>query len=305
MSERQKAPDAFRTIGEVADWLGVNPHVLRFWESKFPQVRPVKRAGGRRYYRPADMALLGGIKELLHEDGLTIKGAQKVLREQGVKAVAARSRPVGTSAKATDGTDQPDLFTEGIAAPPGIAPVDDPPQPATADPPEEMPTDTAETQAGAPPEPMPLRTRAPSANPQQAINPSSAPEIAPLPDVPEPPFAPGTPQDPAPPAPLEEKATSTAPVAGPEIAPLPAIPDVPSAADRTPDPAPPDPSEEAPSAVPPPGPEIAPLPPVDVPLHEALAHLRPGHVPRLKLQTILGAAKRLRDRLAAPPRRRG
>ncbi|MFU8777441.1 MAG: MerR family transcriptional regulator, partial [Roseovarius sp.] len=61
-----KAADAFRTISEVADWLDVPAHVLRFWESKFPQIKPVKRAGGRRYYRPADMALLGGIKVLLH-----------------------------------------------------------------------------------------------------------------------------------------------------------------------------------------------------------------------------------------------
>ncbi|MCO6382172.1 MerR family transcriptional regulator [Oceanicola sp. 502str15] len=89
-----KAPDAFRTISEVADWLGVQTHVLRFWESKFTQVKPLKRAGGRRYYRPADMELLGGIRKLLHEDGLTIKGAQKFLRENGVKAVADLSPPV-------------------------------------------------------------------------------------------------------------------------------------------------------------------------------------------------------------------
>lgn len=84
-----KSPDAFRTISEVADWLGTPTHVLRFWESRFAQVKPVKRAGGRRYYRPADMALLGGIKKLLHEDGLTIRGVQKILREEGVKHVAA------------------------------------------------------------------------------------------------------------------------------------------------------------------------------------------------------------------------
>ena len=69
-----KSRDAFRTISEVAEWLDTQPHVLRFWESKFSQVRPVKRAGGRRYYRPADMMLLGGIKRLLHDDGMTIKG---------------------------------------------------------------------------------------------------------------------------------------------------------------------------------------------------------------------------------------
>lgn len=84
-----KSRDAFRTISEVADWLDTPAHVLRFWESKFTQIKPVKRAGGRRYYRPQDMALLGGIKTLLHEQGMTIKGAQKLLREKGVKHVSS------------------------------------------------------------------------------------------------------------------------------------------------------------------------------------------------------------------------
>lgn len=83
-----KSPEAFRTISEVSDWLETPAHVLRFWESKFTQIKPVKRAGGRRYYRPEDMALLGGIKHLLHVDGMTIKGVQKVLREKGVRHVA-------------------------------------------------------------------------------------------------------------------------------------------------------------------------------------------------------------------------
>ncbi|MCH2076484.1 MAG: MerR family transcriptional regulator [Rhodobacteraceae bacterium] len=87
----KKAQGAFRTISEVADQLGTQPHVLRFWESKFSQVKPVKRAGGRRYYRPADVDLLAGIKSLLHGDGLTIKGVQKVLKERGVKYVAAQA----------------------------------------------------------------------------------------------------------------------------------------------------------------------------------------------------------------------
>lgn len=89
-----KSPDAFRTISEVAEWLGVQAHVLRFWESKFTQVKPVKRAGGRRYYRPTDMLLLGGIKRLLHDDGMTIKGVQKLLREKGTAEVAAMSQPI-------------------------------------------------------------------------------------------------------------------------------------------------------------------------------------------------------------------
>ena len=89
-----KSKDAFRTISEVAEWLDTQAHVLRFWESKFTQVKPVKRAGGRRYYRHNDMRLLGGIKKLLHDDGMTIKGAQKLLREKGVKHVAALSPPL-------------------------------------------------------------------------------------------------------------------------------------------------------------------------------------------------------------------
>ncbi|WP_420325143.1 MerR family transcriptional regulator [Mameliella sp.] len=99
-----KSRDAFRTISEVAEWLDTPAHVLRFWESKFTQVKPVKRAGGRRYYRPADMELLGGIKRLLHDDGMTIKGVQKVLREQGVRHVAAlASQPVDEDATKDDG----------------------------------------------------------------------------------------------------------------------------------------------------------------------------------------------------------
>ncbi|EKE45554.1 transcriptional regulator, MerR family protein [Oceaniovalibus guishaninsula JLT2003] len=86
-----KSPEAFRTISEVAEWLDVPTHVLRFWESRFTQIKPVKRAGGRRYYRPADMELLGGIKRLLHDDGLTIRGVQKLLREEGVRRVASLS----------------------------------------------------------------------------------------------------------------------------------------------------------------------------------------------------------------------
>ncbi|SDG36070.1 MerR family transcriptional regulator [Alloyangia pacifica] len=88
-----KSRDAFRTISEVAELLDTPAHVLRFWETKFSQVKPVKRAGGRRYYRPGDVALLAGIRQLLHDDGLTIKGVQKVLREQGVKHVAGIAPP--------------------------------------------------------------------------------------------------------------------------------------------------------------------------------------------------------------------
>ena len=82
-----KTADAFRTISEVAGELDVPKHVLRFWEARFPQIRPMKRGGGRRYYRPEDLALLRGICHLLHAEGYTIKGVQKILREQGVDQV--------------------------------------------------------------------------------------------------------------------------------------------------------------------------------------------------------------------------
>lgn len=84
----EKSKEAFRTISEVADSLDVPAHVLRFWESKFAQVKPIKRGGGRRYYRPDDVNLLKGIRELLYTDGMTIKGVQKVLRDQGSRSVA-------------------------------------------------------------------------------------------------------------------------------------------------------------------------------------------------------------------------
>jgi DNA-binding transcriptional MerR regulator len=82
-----KAPDAFRTISEVADDLDVPQHVLRFWESRFTQIRPMKRAGGRRYYRADDVDLLRGIRQLLYGEGYTIRGVQRILKEHGVKFV--------------------------------------------------------------------------------------------------------------------------------------------------------------------------------------------------------------------------
>lgn len=83
----EKAPDAFRTISEVADEIDVPQHVLRFWESRFSQIRPMKRGGGRRYYRPDDVDLLRGIRHLLYGEGYTIRGVQRILREQGAAFV--------------------------------------------------------------------------------------------------------------------------------------------------------------------------------------------------------------------------
>lgn len=88
-----KAPDAFRTISEVADDLDVPQHVLRFWETRFPQIKPMKRGGGRRYYRPDDVDLLRGIRHLLYGEGYTIRGVQRLLKDNGLKFVQAVWRP--------------------------------------------------------------------------------------------------------------------------------------------------------------------------------------------------------------------
>lgn len=127
-----KSKDAFRTISEVAEWLDTPTHVLRFWESKFTQIKPVKGAGGRRYYRPADMELLGGIKHLLHEQGLTIKGTQKLLREKGIKQIATLGKSL-----------EPDM-----AETPAPIPVPAPEKPAAP-----APTQPAPTAVTAPPKP--------------------------------------------------------------------------------------------------------------------------------------------------------
>jgi len=120
-----KSPDAFRTISEVAAFLETPAHVLRFWESKFPQIKPVKRAGGRRYYRPDDIALLGGIKVLLHEQGMTIRGVQKLLKERGSRHVATLSALPweGEAVEEAQGDDSLDAVIVGPW--PGIKPGDE------------------------------------------------------------------------------------------------------------------------------------------------------------------------------------
>ncbi len=89
-----KGPDAFRTISEAATELGVAQHVLRFWETKFAFVRPMKRAGGRRFYRPRDIAILANVHRLLHREGYTIKGVQKLHRELGLKSLTSAGWPI-------------------------------------------------------------------------------------------------------------------------------------------------------------------------------------------------------------------
>ncbi|MDB5567728.1 MAG: transcriptional regulator, MerR family [Tardiphaga sp.] len=98
-----KAPDAFRTISEVADDLDIPQHVLRFWETRFTQIKPMKRSGGRRYYRPDDVDLLRGIRRLLYGEGYTIRGVQRILKENGIKAVQGLVDGAAAPAFAADG----------------------------------------------------------------------------------------------------------------------------------------------------------------------------------------------------------
>lgn len=113
-----KGPDAFRTISEASDELGVPQHVLRFWETRFSFIRPMKRAGGRRFYRPHDIAILRGVRRLLHDDGMSIKGVQQLHREAGVRRLVAAG--------------------EGVIAPPKVAT----PEPTPMAPPVELVTPT-------------------------------------------------------------------------------------------------------------------------------------------------------------------
>lgn len=124
-SRAKKAPNAFRTISEVADELHIPQHVLRFWETRFPQVKPLKRGGGRRYYRPDDIALLRGISDLLYIQGYTIKGVQRLLREGGgrlsddIPPPSAEERAAAAEARAPPR--DPELPLPGLAPPPGAA----------------------------------------------------------------------------------------------------------------------------------------------------------------------------------------
>lgn len=127
----RKGPDAFRTISEVADELGLPQHVLRFWETRFPQIKPVKRGGGRRYYRPNDVELLRGVKQLLYGEGYTIRGVQRILREQGGRKLAqaaGRSRPGGEDAapQVTPPDPGPELWAPGRRAEPSFGSEPDP-----------------------------------------------------------------------------------------------------------------------------------------------------------------------------------
>ena len=104
-----KSAEAFRTISEVADELEIPQHVLRFWESKFSQVKPLKRGGGRRYYRPEDVVLLHNIRTLLYQEGYTIKGVQKLLREGQVRKAEADGSAIGDGAGSLNDTQRQEI----------------------------------------------------------------------------------------------------------------------------------------------------------------------------------------------------
>lgn len=109
-----KGPDAFRTISEAADEVSVPQHVLRFWETRFTFIKPMKRAGGRRFYRPSDIAVLRGIRRLLHDEGMTIKGVQKLYREQGVRHLAAAGQGEPLPARASPPAGSQDALLKAL-----------------------------------------------------------------------------------------------------------------------------------------------------------------------------------------------
>lgn len=184
----RKAPEAFRTISETAEALDTPAHVLRFWESKFTQVKPVKRAGGRRYYRRADIDLLAGIKELLHEQGMTIRGVQKLLHEKGVRHVAGLAPVMDTTLDDTPADRAPvqatparfsvvDAEPDHDTAPARPANMSDPVAPSSAPVPlqrKASPAAASDTPAAKAP------ATVPPAAPQDNTSPEPAPRTAPV-----------------------------------------------------------------------------------------------------------------------------
>jgi len=173
-----KAPDAYRTISEVGDELDLPQHVLRFWETRFTQIRPLKRGGGRRYYRPDDVELLKGIRHLLYSEGYTIKGVQRILKEQGPKAVQVYAQQ-GEAVAASAAT-QP-------APPPPVAPsIIEPPvepwteiEPVVAAPPPPMPEYRAPVSELPPlPEPVHLTPPVMMAQPTAPAAPATPPAVS-------------------------------------------------------------------------------------------------------------------------------
>ena len=174
----EKAPDAYRTISEVAEDLDLPQHVLRFWETRFTQIKPLKRGGGRRYYRPDDVELLKGIRHLLYSEGYTIKGVQRILKEQGPKAVQAFAHGVVQAA------DEEPLYEADYPAPQPM-PHAPPPQPSYVPPP--PPSAPVQTWQAPRPVSVPMYIEPPR---QEFQPPAPVQHYAPPPPVAPPPVAP-------------------------------------------------------------------------------------------------------------------
>lgn len=221
-----KSPEAFRTISEVATWLQTPAHVLRFWESRFPEIAPVKRAGGRRYYRPEDMRLLGGIKRLLHDEGESIKAVQDRLKSDGIDAIAALApeldlgpaEPTEPAPAEVQAQDMLDLRPPEPEVPPGDAEPPETPEPveedaevaadATADPAPEPPESTEEPATEDPVEPVPEPQMAePAAVDLAAAGPEAEPAMTAQADPPA--------LDEAPETQVEPVMAATAPISTP------------------------------------------------------------------------------------------
>ncbi|MEL6572645.1 MAG: MerR family transcriptional regulator [Pseudomonadota bacterium] len=175
-----KARDAFRTISEVAETLDTPAHVLRFWESKFKQIKPVKRAGGRRYYRPDDLALLAAIKDLLHNQGNSIKDTQRLIREAGVKSVVADGH------RLLDESEDASIIDAPIMPPPAPVPVAQPDLFAGTDAAPDAPPRFAPSDNVLEPDPVPSfarRTEAPAPAAAPAPEAKSATSLPPQPAV--------------------------------------------------------------------------------------------------------------------------
>ncbi|MFP1643409.1 MerR family transcriptional regulator [Pontitalea aquivivens] len=308
----EKSAGAFRTISEVAELLGTPAHVLRFWESRFPQVRPVKRAGGRRYYRPADVALLGGIRRLLHDEGMTIRGVQKILKEQGVRHVAGlgwdEDAPPADPVRTSPAT-APQRAMGAEAAMP------DSPDPAAAEQDRPEPPRAAGLWAaglwvpGDSPDPAAAGTML-QPDPDDPVLPASwaQPPADHAPADHAPGRAPdGWPQDTLfaglTPPPSPEPEPDSEPDAGAPIA-LDVAPDAPAPAVVRPFPGEPQPVPEVPESQPLPAPAL----PLGRPLAARLRALGPAAALQAPgARAALGDAARrlvaLRDRLAAPPAR--
>ncbi len=241
-----KSPDAFRTISEAADALDLPQHVLRFWETRFSQIKPMKRSGGRRYYRPTDIALLQGIRNLLYDEGYTIKGVQRILREQGAAHVAGFAEQVQPVAAAPSRPTPPQPTPAPAQAAQPLAAPQPAPEPAmqAAQPPQSRPDPVRAVLGG-------RQGSAPSSlrfvpDPEPDAEPAHEPQ-APTPPLPLPPPLAATAQ----PASVEPVGVPTMPSAGQPVAQPSAHPHAQPSAQQAAQPA-------TQSPVPPPAPPMSP-----------------------------------------------